>query len=146
MTIIADANIILSAIISPSGPISKLIFTNCHIVDFVLPEYAIEEIELHKSRICTVTNTSPADFDKIKDLLLPKFIVFSAELIDKTTLNKAIILTKDIDEKDALYIAFSLALDALLWTADKKLMKAVRRKKYYKIVTTPELKNILKGL
>ena len=55
-------------------------------------------------------------------------------------------ITKNIVEKDAIYVAFTIALDALLWTGDLKLYRGLRRKGFTNIVTTAQLKEIIKGI
>jgi len=54
--------------------------------------------------------------------------------------------TNDVDPKDTIYVSLAIALNALLLTDDKKLLYALRRKGFTNIISTPEYKNILKGL
>jgi predicted nucleic acid-binding protein len=145
MIIVVDANIIISGIINPYGPIPKILLQKTKI-DFIVPGYALEEIELHKQRICQETNNPVFVFEQLLDKLLAQCLVFSAESISLAHTEKARKLTLSIDAKDTLYIAFCLALDALLWTGDLKLYKGLRKKGFNSIVTTSELKEIIKGI
>jgi predicted nucleic acid-binding protein len=72
--------------------------------------------------------------------------LLSYKELNKEIIIKANELTEDIDKKDTIFVAFSLALDSLLWTSDLKLHKALRRKSFRNIITTKELKQIIKGI
>lgn len=146
MTIIVDANIILSAIINPYSPIAQLLFSTNLKVDFVLPEFALQEISIHKNRICEKSNISAKIFGKTLEGILNNLLIFSDELVDSKTSAKAIKLATEIDMKDAIYVSFSLALDALFWTGDLKLFRGLRRKGFDNIITTKELQQIIQGL
>ena len=52
MTIIVDANILISAIINPDTFIGTTLLTQNNKVDYVLPAFASEEAIIHKKRIC----------------------------------------------------------------------------------------------
>jgi len=145
MIVIIDANIIISGIINPYGPIPEILLQNPGI-DFIVPDYALEEIALHKLRICKETNTPAPFFDKLLEKLLSQGLVFSSDSINAAHIEKAGKLTLSVDRKDTLYIAFCLALDGMLWTGDLKLYKGLRRKGFHNIITTSELKEILKGM
>ncbi len=56
------------------------------------------------------------------------------------------ILTKRVDEKDTLYVALTIALEAVLWTGDMKLYRSLRRNNFMSIVNTKELLQIIKGI
>jgi predicted nucleic acid-binding protein len=146
MTIVIDANILLSAIINPYGPIPKLIFLYNSKIDFVIPQFAVTELELHKFRICKKSRIPLSHFEGLWKDLISRLLVLSSENIDAETIVNAQQLASNIDEKDSIYIAYTLALNALLWTGDLKLYKGLRRKKFNKIVTTAELSRIIKGL
>ena len=146
MTIIIDANILISGIINPFGTIPELILLKNNKTDFVLPEYAIEEIALHKSKICRLAQISSAQFEQILDSFLSYVLCFSAEVVSKQDIVTAEKLVASIDEKDAWYVAFAVALNALLWTGDIKLYKGLRKKGFMNVVTTSEMEEIIKGL
>jgi predicted nucleic acid-binding protein len=54
-------------------------------------------------------------------------------------------LTKQIDVNDTTFVAFSISFKSFFWTGDLKLYKALRRKAFNNIITTKELKQIIKG-
>ena len=146
MIIIVDTNVIINACLDNKSKLFNLLKSNIDKIDFVLPEFAIEELNNHKVRICFKANVGLELFNEnLLDLI--RFV----NLISHNELNKEIIikaqeLTIDIDPKDSIFIAFSLALDSLFLTGDMKLYKALHRKSFTNIITTKELKQILKGL
>ena len=146
MIIIVDTNVIISACLDNKSKLFNLLKSNIDKIDFVLPEFAIEELNNHKVRICFKANVGLELFNEnLLDLI--RFV----NLISHNELNKEIIikaqeLTIDIDPKDSIFIAFSLALDLLFLTGDMKLYKALHRKSFTNIITTKVLIQILKGL
>jgi predicted nucleic acid-binding protein len=53
MIIIVDTNIIIiSACLNKQSDLFTLLKSSKHKIDFVLPEYALEEINDHKVRVC----------------------------------------------------------------------------------------------
>ena len=146
MTIIIDANILISGIINPYGQITKLIYFKPPEIDFVIPEYALEEIARYKLRICKETKTTSLQFEQIFDALLVNILRFSTDSISQSDIQAAEKLVLSIDAKDVWYVAFAISLDALLWTGDLKLYRGLRRKDFNQIIITKEMEDIIKGL
>lgn len=145
MTIIVDANILISGIINPRGIIPEILLKNPRI-EFVIPEYAVEEINLHKLRICRETKTHVSTFEASLASILSNVLHFSVDAISEADVVQAEKITAAIDRKDVWYIAFAIAFDAMLWTGDLKLYRGLRRQGFNKIVITSELKEIIKGM
>jgi predicted nucleic acid-binding protein len=146
MTLIIDSNILISAALNADSDIYKLITKLYLKIDFVTPELSLLEIKLHKKRICKNAKLETKEFDINLANLLSNIILLPHEEVSDHEIKKAESLTRDIDLKDTIFIAFSLVLDALIWTGDLKLYKALRRKSFSNIITTKELKQIIKGL
>ncbi|MCK9452072.1 MAG: PIN domain-containing protein [Bacteroidales bacterium] len=64
------------------------------------------------------------------------------EAIRESTWEKAMELTKDVDEFDAPFIALALEMESPLWTGDKKLVKGLSKKGIDWILTTDILSEI----
>ena len=62
--------------------------------------------------------------------------------IQESTWNKAIELTKKVDEYDAPFIALAIELESPLWTGDKKLIKGLNKKGVDWIFTTQIISEI----
>jgi predicted nucleic acid-binding protein len=145
MTIIVDANILISGIINPRGIIPALILENPWI-EFVTPEYAIEEINLHKLRICKATKIPVPTFEASLSKILSHVLSFSGDGVSEADILQAEKITAAIDRKDIWYIAFAIAFDAMLWTGDLKLYRGLRRQGFNNIIITSELKEIIQGM
>jgi predicted nucleic acid-binding protein len=140
MIIIVDTNIIISACLNKQSDLFSLLKSNKHKIDFVLPEYAFEEINNHKVRVCYKSKVDLNLFNENLFDLIRFMNLLSYKELNKEIIEKANELTKDIDKKDTIFVAFSLALDSLLWSSDLKLYKALRRKSFHNIINTKELK------
>jgi predicted nucleic acid-binding protein len=144
--IIVDTNIIISACLNKQSDLFTLLKSSKHKIDFVLPEYALEEINNHKVRICDKAKVDLNLFNENLFDLIRFMNLLSYKELNKDVIVEANKLTADIDKKDTIFVAFSLALDSLLWTSDLKLFKGLKRKSFNNIITTKELKQIIKGL
>ncbi len=146
MTVIVDANIVISAIIKPESEIAEILLILNNIIEFVLPEYALEEITEHENEICTEYDISPAVFQVRLDKISKGLLIFSSNLLDNDILYRAEQIVRQVDIDDTIYVAFSITLDALYWTGDRKLYRALRRTGFNDVINTAELKQIIKGL
>ena len=63
----------------------------------------------------------------------------SESYIPRSILIYSINLVRDIDEKDAPYIAFTKYFRAKLWTGDKTLLRGLKKKGFRNILTTDDL-------
>ena len=146
MIIIVDTNIIISACLNRNSELFKLINSNSIKIDFVISDYVFEEISNHKRRICEKSKIEIHIFDTNLNDLLSSLNTLNYQELNKDIIISAKNLTYDIDKKDTIFIAFSLALDSLFWSGDIKLYKALKRKGFANIITTKEFKQIIKVL
>jgi predicted nucleic acid-binding protein len=146
MVVVIDANILISATLTPEGLIADLIFSNSSKVQFIAPAFILEETKANETRICIKNNRSISDFKQNLQLVLSQIMLIDDDEISDKIFKKAFDLTKTIDPKDALYIALAISFDALFWTGDLKLLRVLKRKGYNQIITTQDFEFILKGL
>jgi predicted nucleic acid-binding protein len=78
------------------------------------------------------------------DALYTKIHFISEELISKAVIIVADQLTNDIDFDDVMFIALAIHFNCKLWTGDKALMNALRKKGFKKFVSTDDLKKRLR--
>tara|TARA_R110002033_G_scaffold167945_1_gene207483 strand:- start:379 stop:747 length:369 start_codon:yes stop_codon:yes gene_type:complete len=104
--------------------------------DFYTPTYLLDELENHKEKLLEITGYSEKELDFLQRNLFKKIDLIDLESIKESTWEKAIELTKDVDEFDAPFIALALELDSPLWTGDKKLIKGLNKKSVDWILTT----------
>lgn len=142
MKIIVDTNIIFSALLSPDGKISDLLLNSAEVFEFYSPLFILEELENHNTKLLKISGFSQKELDFIKYIIFKKIELIDLEFIQESTFEKAIELTKNVDEFDAPFIALALELDAPLWSGDKKLINGLSKKGVDWILTTDILYEI----
>lgn len=123
MRIVVDTNIIFSGLLSPDGTISDLLLNSSETFDFYTPTYILDELDNHKKKLLKITGFSEKELDVLRRNVFKKIDLINLETIKDSTWEKAIELTKGIDEFDAPFIALALELESPLWTGDKKLIE-----------------------
>jgi len=134
--IVIDTNIIFSRLLSPNGKISDLLLNSSDKFDFYSPTYVLDELENHKKKLLKITGFTENEFEFLKRNIFKKIDLIDPESIRESTWNKAIELTKKVDEYDAPFIALALELESPLWTGDKKLIIGLNKKGIDWILTT----------
>ena len=146
MVVVIDANLLISAALTPRGIIADFIFSNSYKVQFIAPTFILAETKVNEIRICAKNKIDISDFRQNLQFVLSKILLIDDDEISNTIFKKAFDLTKIIDPKDTIYLALAISFDALFWTGDLKLLRALKRKGYNQIITTSDLELILKGL
>ena len=136
MKIVVDTNIIFSGLLSPSGTISDLLLNSSNTFDFYSPTYLLDELENHKKKLIKISGLSDKELNYLQRNLFKKIDLIDLESIRESTWEKAIELTKEVDEFDAPFLALALELESPLWTGDKKLIKGLSKKGIDWIFTT----------
>jgi len=143
MVLIADTNIIMSALMKPSGVVAS-VFKEKQVTQFIAPNYLLVEIHNYWNKIKRYSSLS--EFDLVKELRLYESIIvfYAPENVPQKYKTKAYDLTNDIDPKDIAFVALHLYKKHKIWTGDKKLIKGLTAKGYGHIfVTTAQLKEKL---
>ncbi|MEO6733306.1 MAG: PIN domain-containing protein [Ferruginibacter sp.] len=146
MIIIIDTNIIISACLNSRSELYQILFTTYKNIDFTTPDFTLEEIIHHQDEICLRAKKNIVLFQHNLSMLRDNLLILPTADLSTDNLLEARKLTYSIDIDDTIFVAFSIALDALLWTNDLKLYRALRRKNFTNVIRTKELKLILKGL
>jgi len=134
--IVVDTNIIFSGLLSLNGTISDLLLNSSDTFDFYSPTYLLDELENHKEKLLKISGLSEKELNFMQRILFIKIDLIDLESIREPTWEKAIELTKDVDEFDAPFLALALELKSPLWTGDKKLIKGLFKKGIDWILTT----------
>ena len=146
MTIIVDTNVIISASLNARSELFQILTNTYTDLDFAIPDFALKEVVKHQTEICKKLKRNLLLFQHNLSVLLNHLIILPDEYLSEKNIQEAETLTASIDIDDTIFVAFSMALDSLLWTGDLKLYKALRRKRFTNVILTKELKLILKGL
>jgi predicted nucleic acid-binding protein len=97
-------------------------------IEFFMPKYAIVELFKYKDKIVKYSKIPETRvLDAFYKLLKPIHF-FDDDLITSENLRRAYELCQDIDEKDTVFLALVLELEALFWTGDKKLKQGLTPK------------------
>lgn len=137
--LIVDSNIIFSAILNVNSRIGQIILTSGSAYDFYAPKYVRDELWNHQEKLKKIAKLDDKDFLEVYELILKNITILDHSIAGKTNYKKAFELCKDVDLDDIPFVAFSLYLKCKLWTGDKKLIKGLKEKGYYKIVKTNDL-------
>ena len=139
MRLIVDTNILISSLIKDSITREILLLP---FMDFYLPEFALEEVDAHKTKISKLSGLSPDEIDFFLDLLLENISIVPARTI-RPYLKEAEKIIGDIDPGDIPFIALALAVDNDgIWSNDKHFRKV----KKLKVWKTPELLAYIKKM
>ncbi|MDB5088313.1 MAG: putative nucleotide-binding protein [Mucilaginibacter sp.] len=144
MNLIVDTNIVFSTLLNPHSAIGEILMNIQDEFTFFAPELLKEELKRYGPKIATYTKLDSKTLSDIEKLVLSTINFVSEESISKQSWVQAFALTKDIDEDDTPFIALGIELNAKLWTGDKILSKGLAKKGADIIVTTADLKKLIK--
>ena len=142
MIVIIDCNKIISALLSPNGVTADIILRTPNRISFIAPHYIFSEIFENIEKIRKVSKYSQEEFYELLYILFKKIDLIDEDLITRDCWNEAFEYTKDIDEKDTPYIALSLYTKVKLWTGDKALKEALKKKGFMSFIETEDLLHI----
>ena len=132
MIIIADSNIFMSALISPNGETASILAERKKI-QYIVPDYLITEVTEHIPDIVKRLKNQKtkkqllADF---KELLEGITIVNIKKEVQKSNIQKAELITGDVDYDDYPFIALHLQVNHKIWTSDDRLKEGLTKKGY----------------
>ena len=143
MIVISDSNIIYSCFYTPNGVIANILKNKKNKVQYIAPDYLLEEIKEHLPSIMRDTNrTKQQALNFLKEIT--KNITFYSKRDILSKYNKeAEKIAADIDIDDVPFIALHLQEGHKIWTCDKILSNRLKEKGYNICITTAELKKKL---
>jgi len=144
VNIVVDTNIVFSTLLNPKSTIGEILMNLQDKFKFFGPELLIDELARYAPKIAAYTKLTPHQLTQIEQLVLTNVTLVSEELISERSWLEAYELTKDIDEDDTPFLALALELNSRLWTGDKVLAKGLQNKGSNLIISTAEMKAILK--
>ncbi len=130
MDVVVDANVVIAALISPTGHTADLFFSP--LLRVFAPELLLEEVEEHKKELLRKTGLSESDFNSLVAFLARR-ISFCPITEFLSFLPKAKQSSPDPD--DIAYLALALKLCCPLWSNDKQL----KSQSAVKVISTSEL-------
>lgn len=143
MKIVVDANILFSALLSPTGKIAEIIITEKYPVTYYSSLYSLTELNKHGKKLLSLSSYSSDELEHAKRMLFKKIVLIDDNSIPENIRIESIRLLQDIDLNDVPYLSLALYLNTYLWSGDKKLNKGLKLKTLKKIViTTSQLSDL----
>lgn len=132
MNIVLDTNILFSALLKDSVTRKLILSYDGH---FLIPPYMFEELRKHKPMLLQVSGMGQRDLDALLELLLSRMIIVPGEIIEPYW-EEALMIVREIDPDDVMFIACALAYPGcILWSDDKKL----KRQPKVRVLDTEEM-------
>lgn len=143
MVLVIDANVLFSALMNPLALATRIITSRK--AKIYIPRFCIVEIFKYKEKILRYSKVPEAEiYEALYSILEALHFVDDSEIADKHKL-KALQLCDGVDLKDTVYVAAALALQATLWTGDRKLREGLEAKGFHQFSSTVELSRHLFG-
>lgn len=137
MRLIADTNIIFSMLLKNDSKEWSVVLREDF--EIFIPKFLVIEIFKHKEKIIKLSGFSEDEILEMFYLILKYCTFFNEEDISEEIQKQAFELVKDIDQKDAVFVGAALALNAKLWSGDKKLINGLKRQHCDFIIQTKDL-------
>ena len=144
MNLIVDTNIVFSTLLNPHSTIGEILMNIQDEFIFFAPELLKEELKRYTPKITAYSKLDAKTLFDIEELVLSTINFVPEESISGQSWIQAFALTKDIDEDDTPFIALGIELNAKLWTGDKVLSNGLAKKGADIIITTADLKKLVK--
>jgi len=124
--IIVDTNIVFKSLRSPYSKYRDILDKTD--LEFYTPNFLIAEIFKHKERIIKASKSEEAEIYELLEKTLHQINFVNEEFISLGNFIHAYKLCTGIDEKDTVFVALSLELEADLWTKDDILKNGLKQK------------------
>ncbi|MBI1968915.1 hypothetical protein HYS49_03315 [Candidatus Woesearchaeota archaeon] len=134
MLLVVDANIVIAALLSPSGITNNLLFSPR--LQFISPEFIEKELDKHFPEIIKKSNASEKELWAASELIFSRIDIPPA-LEYEAWKEKAEKISPD--RNDVEYLAVALAFNCPLWSNDKLLQSQAA----VKVLSTSELLKLL---
>jgi predicted nucleic acid-binding protein len=123
--IVVDTNILFSLLLRGDNALRKRFLTD-NGPTFYCPRFVFVELFKHKERIAQATTLGEEDLLECLYELLARVHFVEEGSIPIGTWTEARRLCRDVDPKDAPFVALTLHLDGQLWTGDDELKAGLR--------------------
>jgi predicted nucleic acid-binding protein len=143
MKLIIDTNLLFSAISKPDGKIAEIILHPQFGLELIGCYMSYVELFKHKNKILKMSKLAEEELLQVMYQILKRIIFINEGSIDEQTFKGAYELTRDIDEKDTVFVAMSKHLGCKLWSGDKVLVEGLRKKGFTEALFTHELLELI---
>jgi predicted nucleic acid-binding protein len=144
MNLVVDTNIVISALITPDGTISRLLLRDLKDSQLVSPHFLFDEIISKYEKILKLTKLTDEGLKELFYVLIKRIDFIDNDLISYENQLKAYEIVKSIDKKDLLFVALSIQTGFTLWSGDLKLVNGLKTIGFDNVFETRELIDRLK--
>jgi predicted nucleic acid-binding protein len=127
---VIDANVLMSMLISGRGGYRPVLSFN----NFILPDFALIEIEKYKDILKNKTKMSQNQFTEWTYFVFSELTILPQYVLAQEIVEKSEILLEKIDLKDISYVALAMQLDLPLLTRDNPLYEGLRKQGFRKVM------------
>jgi len=124
MIVIADSNILVSALIKPDGSVAS-IFKEKSNIQFIAPDFLLVEVYEHWNRIAKYSPLSKLGLIRELDFYKKRIAFYSPHEVPKTYRTKAYEEIRDIDVDDTPFVALYFFKKHKIWTGDRMLVNGL---------------------
>ena len=140
MIVISDTNIIYSCFYKPDGVIATILKNEKKKLQFIAPDFLLEEVEEHLPEIMEDNNLTKLQARTLLKEFTKNIVFYRVDEIPKKYIDRAQKIVKNIDPDDYPFIALHLQKGHKIWTCDLRLIKGLIEEGLDICITTKDLK------
>jgi predicted nucleic acid-binding protein len=131
---VIDANVLMSMLISGRAGYRTILSFN----NFILPDFALIEIEKYKDILRSKTKMSQNQFVEWTYFVFSNLTILPQYVLEQEIVEKSQTLLEKIDLKDITYVALAMQLDLPLLTRDNSLYEGLRKQGFRKVILSED--------
>lgn len=141
---IVDTNLLYSAVRNIDSRIARVILNGQELgAELFAPTYIIGELDLHFEKLIATSDVTEEEAYEHRRKLFTKITLVEDQDVPISDWFTAARWVRDIDRKDAAFVALNENMDELLWTGDTELYNGLIAKGYTKVVNFSDVKRLL---
>lgn len=141
MIVISDSNIIFSCFYAPNGVIANILCNKKNPIQFIAPDYLLEEVEEHLPEIMGKVNMTKKEALTFLKEVTKNITFYKLEQIPSKYTSQAKKIVRNIDIDDYPFVALHFQEGHKIWTCDFKLINGLKEEGLDICITTSELKS-----
>lgn len=139
MKLIVDTNIVFSGILNSKSNIGKILINSISYFEFYSVNFLNAELFKHRSRLRKLTGLTEEELEELVNLVTNKITFIDEEIISEEFIQTSAKLISDTDLADIPFVALTMFIKGKLWTGDKLLTNALRKKEFTNVINTKDV-------
>ncbi len=136
-TVIVDTSVLFAALLPRQSSLREFILTAPGDTRFFVPRFVFVELFKHKERIAAASVLHEEELLEVLHALLARINFVDEGLIRVGEWIEARKLCRELDPKDAPFVALTLHLHDQLWTDDEELKRGLLPKNFTRFFSMP---------